>query len=283
MKNERFPIWEIVELDLQSLCNRNCNFCPRYNDRTGIRKDSTGRKINKKMPSEKVYSIIDELNNMGYKGRITFHRLSEPLLDSRYLEFVKYAVSRDLVVIDHTNGDILKKDDNLCKQLDGLVDTFVIGLYDYKNNSERKELESFWIRRFEKTKVQFSTPNEAPAIRQGSDLYNNVEKDKSILDLPCTRRLSGLLIRYDGEVSLCCEDDACEFELGNVFRQSIKDIWWSEKHINIVEDLQNAGSRHNYNLCSKCFKGYKKAIESEKPKFITKIRKLVKSIIFVKE
>ncbi len=253
-----YPIWNTVEIDINSLCNRDCFFCPRYNNRNGIRKDKNGNKIDKKMPTEKVYSILDELSEIGYSGRITFHRLSEALIDSRYLDFVKYAKKKGMEIVDHTNGDVLSKNDTLCKQLDGLVDTFVVGLYDYKTVSERDELVEFWKKRFQKTKIEFSTPTEGPVIRQGSSMYEDAKKDDRILDLPCTRRLTALLIRYDGEVSLCCEDDNCNFNLGNVFEQSIEKMWWSKKHIDIVKDLQKPGSRHHYKLCKKCYKGYGK-------------------------
>ena len=39
MKKERFPIWETVELKINSLCNQDCFFCPQYNNRNRIRKD----------------------------------------------------------------------------------------------------------------------------------------------------------------------------------------------------------------------------------------------------
>jgi len=214
------------------------------------------------MASEKVYSILNELSNLGYSGRITFHRLSESLLDPRYLDFVKYTKNKGMKVEDHTNGDVLMNNKTLCKQLDGLVDTFVVGLYDYKSKSEREELKRFWINKFQKTNIRFSTPIEEPVIRQNSGIYPGAEKDKKILGLPCTRRLSGLLIRYDGGVQLCCEDDACGFNLGNVFEQSIEEIWWSDRHIQIVNDLKKPGSRHNYELCSQCFKGWDNDFEA---------------------
>ena len=69
--------------------------------------------------------------------------------------------------------------------------------------------------------------------------------------LPCFRT-NGLRIRYDGEVSLCCEDDLCTFKLGNVFDSSIKDIWWSEKHIEVVNSLKNKCGRNAYRLCRGC-------------------------------
>lgn len=54
-KTSGFPIWSNLEIDIQSACNRDCEFCPRYHDRSGIRKDAHGRPIRVKMPSEQVY------------------------------------------------------------------------------------------------------------------------------------------------------------------------------------------------------------------------------------
>ena len=279
MRDKNFPIWETVEIDINSLCNRDCYFCPRFNDRSGIRKDEFGNKINKKMPTENVYYIIDELSRLRYSGRITFHRLSEPLLDSRYPEFVKYAKEKGMVVVDHTNGDVLRENVELCKLLDGLVDTFVVGLYDYKTGSEREELKEYWLNKFQKTEIKFSTPIEQPEIRINSKIYSETKKNKNIINLPCARRMSGLLIRYDGEVQLCCDDDACEFNLGNVFNQSLEEIWWSKKHIKIINDLQKPMSRHNHKLCSKCYKGYKNYRKSMKPNFSRKLKNEIKSLI----
>ncbi len=68
---------------------------------------------------------------------------------------------------------------------------------------------------------------------------------------PCHRPLIRMLVQYDGEVCLCCEDTAAAFELGNVHRQSLGEIWYSERHAGIVQDLI-AGRRDRYELCRSC-------------------------------
>ena len=78
------------------------------------------------------------------------------------------------------------------------------------------------------------------------------KKAQEILDLPCFHTES-LLIRYDGNVSLCCWDDYCRFSLGNAFETPIKEIWWSKKHVSTVRNLQLYKSKKNYPLCSVCY------------------------------
>jgi radical SAM protein with 4Fe4S-binding SPASM domain len=248
-----FPIWSSLEIDIQSACNRDCIFCPRHLDRSGIRKDANGNPTYQRMPTEQVYRIIDQAVALGFRGRTKLHRLSEGLLDARYLEFARYIKARGLHLKDDTNGDVLRKNPDLCQKLDGLVDQLTIGLYDYTNEMEKQKEILFWKSKFQKTELVFSLPNEYCIIRQGSKIYAEVTKKAEVLELPCKQPFQFLLIRYDGQVSLCCEDDLCQFNLGNAFTHSLLAIWWSAKHINIARTLQKAGGRHRFDRCSQCY------------------------------
>ena len=251
MMYKNFPMWRQIEIDLHSFCNRDCVFCPRHSDMSGVRKNKYGNKIRKRTPSEKIYDIINQAYELGFKGNISLHRLSEPFLDSRYVDFAKYAKSKGLSIQEFTNGDVLRNNIQLCKKIDGLIDTLIIGLYDYETYNQKDKEMQFWKSRFKKTKVQFSLPREKTRIRQGSKFHSS-KRWNPALNRPC-KVTDLLLIRYDGEVALCCEDDKCSFNLGNAFEKSLKDIWWSEKHINIVNDLQKSGGRRKFKLCKNCY------------------------------
>ncbi|MDM8562400.1 SPASM domain-containing protein [Candidatus Marithioploca araucensis] len=253
-----FPIWTNLEIDIQASCNRDCEFCPRFLDRSGVRKDEHGKQILTKMSSDKVYNLIDQAHKLGFKGKIKLHRLSESLLDKRYVEFAEYIKLKGLRLLENTNGDVLKKNDALCAKLDGLIEHLTIGLYDYKNEREKQEEMAYWRSKFKKTEVAFSLPPDNCTIRQGSKVYFEVLKNPQALELPCTQPYRMILIRYDGNVSLCCEDDGCHFDLGNAFEQSIQEIWWSYKHIKIARTLEKQGGRHKFERCSRCYNGQKK-------------------------
>jgi len=252
-KTSGFPFWENLEIDIQSACNRDCEFCPRFSDRSGIRKDKKGNQIITQMPTEKVYHLINQAAQLNYKGKIKLHRLSESLLDKRYLEFAKYIKSKGLRLLENTNGDVLRANEKLCQQLDGIIEHITIGLYDYKNEQEKQAEIAFWRTRFKKTQVAFSFPPEKCIIRQGAKVYTDIIKDSSALDLPCTQPNRMFLIRYDGNVQLCCEDDGCHFDLGNAFEQSLQEIWWSSKHIKIAKTLEKSRGRHQFKRCSQCY------------------------------
>lgn len=248
-----FPVWSSLEIDIQSLCNRNCDFCPRYLDRSGVRKDANGILIHQKMPTHHVYRIIDQAVALGFQGKIKLHRLSEGLLDDRYPEFATYIKAKGLFLAEDTNGDVLRNNEELCSRLDGLIHHLTIGLYDYRNEMEKQREIFFWRRRFKKTKLSFSLPREHCIIRQGSKIYGEIQKEDAALELPCNQPVHFLHIRYDGNVSLCCEDDQCQFDIGNVFTESLITIWWSYRHISITRTLSKAGGRHHFILCKRCY------------------------------
>jgi len=249
----RFPIWKSLEIDIQSACNRDCTFCPRHLDRSGVRKDAQGRTIHQKMPSAQVYRIIDQAHALGFRGKTKLHRISEGLLDDRYLEFATYIKAKGFLLAEDTNGDVLRRDPELCRKLDGLIDCLTIGLYDYRNELEKQQEILFWRSRFKRTRLSFSLPNEYCLIRQGSQIYAEVPKESQVMEFPCHQPSSFLHIRYDGSVSLCCEDDTCQFDLGNAFTDSLLAIWWSWKHIRIARTLKRAGGRHRFPLCRRCY------------------------------
>jgi len=259
MKRNGVRIWKKLALELQSGCNRDCVFCPRHGDRSGIRKDASGKQIIRKMPTEKAKDIILQAEALGFTGRISFHRLSEGFIDPRYVEMAQFAVDHGLRIYDNTNGDILKKRPELIPSLDGLVEFIKIGMYDYTNWKEKKAEMDFWNAQFKKTRIGFSCPLEAPEIRQDSPLQSEREKrvakrrGQKAIGQACKKPKRALLVRYDGVVQLCCQDDEGHFDLGNAFETPIDEIWWSEKHVNIMKALLEPGGRHQFPRCSQCY------------------------------
>jgi MoaA/NifB/PqqE/SkfB family radical SAM enzyme len=249
-----FPMWKHMGLELQSLCNRDCDWCPRRLDQSGIRKNHQGSPVVEKMPTDNVHSILDQVFELGFRGPIHFHSLSEPLLDDRYLSIASHAHRQGFLIEENTNGDVLISNPELRQQLDGIVDVFNVGLYDCKTEAEELGLMTWWRGAFLKSTVTFSRMAlGTPRIRQNSLLYCIRDQDQRVLEYPCFSPQYQLLIRYDGEVGLCCEDDMCELSLGNAFRERIEDIWWSDKRIAIALDLRKSGSRRAYPLCRACY------------------------------
>jgi len=250
-----FPMWKSLEVEIHSHCNRDCGWCPRFNDRSGVRKDESGRSVRIPMPTEKFHEIIDQAAELGYRGRVSLHRLSEALLDRRFVDLARYVKSKGMKVIEDTNGDVLRKNDMLCSELDGVVHCFNVGLYDYETEEEKRRKMGFWLQRFKKTRITFSLPLEQAFIRQGSELYadSRITKVDAALDVECFMPVGKFLIRYDGEVSFCCEDDSCSFRIGNAFEHSLEEIWWSPRRIQLARQLLEPGGRRAIDYCNTCY------------------------------
>lgn len=75
--------------------------------------------------------------------------------------------------------------------------------------------------------------------------------DLVFTNAPCHRPLIRMLIQYDGEMCHCCEDIHGSFRLGNVHRNSLSELWFSEHHQRIILDLIEA-AREKYQLCRAC-------------------------------
>ena len=253
-------MFERLLIESQSNCNRSCWFCPRTYDRSGKYFDSQGRSFLLQMPTDKILELLDQAQALGFRGRVGFHHFSEPLLDKRNPMLAGEARRRGMVPYLHTNGDVLRHNDELCKEIKDLYAVIVIGLYDYRTNEELKEAQAYWRARLASAKLKFSSIGLS-GIRSSDSMgvpkaLVPTDNRMAIPDLtfgnaPCHRPLIRMIIQYDGEVSNCCEDVYGAFKLGNAYQYSLEELWFSDHHFEIVEDLV-AGRRENYSLCRNC-------------------------------
>ena len=244
------PLFSRILIELNSNCNRDCFFCNRTFDTSGKRLVD-GKRVLKKMPTEHVLRIMDEAVALGFRGKIAFHHMSESFLDERIIKMAWEARKRGLIPYEHTNGDVLRKNLKLCRQAAEVFDYITVGLYDYKNEDELKAEKAYWKVALKGTKVKFSLSGEV--YPRGLTPFDDrmFREKKDYVNAPCTRPFLRLIVHYDGNVALCCEDMTDMFDLGNAFNQSIEDIWYSEKHVQILKDLEQ-GKREKYAACKKC-------------------------------
>jgi radical SAM protein with 4Fe4S-binding SPASM domain len=273
---DTIPMWKSVTLELNSLCNRDCWFCNRFNDRSGVRKGEDGHKINKTMPTWKIIQILEELVSLGYEGPVVFSGYSEPTLDGRLLQLAaavrRFGFSPRL----RTNGDLIRKHgQEYSDQLAEAFDEIVFGQYDYSNDEERcldlleimyklrkaKSIDrSIKFRDGDYLVPEFNIDEEKFISRYGC---SRSDWNKEAIHMTCPEPLKRLVIRYDGDVSICCVTDL--HSIGNLFIRSIRDLWWSREHIRFVRDLMRKGRRKLYEPCRECYYGsdYPKAVREK--------------------
>jgi len=257
---QSIPLFERLEIESQSHCNRNCWFCPRTFDRSGKYKDEFGQSMMQQMPTEVILELLNQAQTLGFDGQTTFHINSEPLLDPRNPMLARQAKLRGMKPRLNTNGDVLLQDDGLCDEIREVYDLIIIGIYDYRTSEEFDNAKRFWETRLSDFPLKFSP------IKMGGDrsLYSIgirralVPKDErasvpclTFANAPCHRPLIRMLIQSDGEMIFCCDDLAGDFHLGNIYEHSIEALWYSDEHVKIIQELK-AGRRDVYPLCRKC-------------------------------
>jgi radical SAM protein with 4Fe4S-binding SPASM domain len=254
------PLFERLEIETQSHCNRSCWFCPRVYDRSGAYLDADGAPVIVQMPTATIIDILDQAQAMGFDGLVSFHFYSEPLLDKRNAEFARAARARGMKPYLHTNGDVLKNNDDLCAIVVELYAYVVVGLYDYQTDGELQSLKDFWGKKLAGVDLKFSTIGDvdAKSAKSMSIPRALVPTDRRIAvpDLtfkngPCHRPLIRMFLRYDGEMCFCCEDMNADFALGNINSATLEQLWGSDRHQERLADLV-AGHRQKYPLCQNC-------------------------------
>ena len=82
------------------------------------------------------------------------------------------------------------------------------------------------------------------------------KKDKVSLKACCKYPFYQLNITANGNVGICCLDVYVEYPLGNVNRQTLKEIWGGDIYIKFRQMLLK-GDRSLFKMCQGCdFRGY---------------------------
>jgi radical SAM protein with 4Fe4S-binding SPASM domain len=256
----RIPLFERLLIESQSSCNRSCWFCPRTYDRSGKYLEQTGRPAANSMPTEQVLQLLDQAQALGFRGPTAYFHYSEPLLDKRHLLLADAARKRGMQPFTHTNGDVLKHDPDMCSAAGDAYALIIVGLYDYRTNEELEQARASWRNRLAGANLKFSpialsaahsaSTVGIPRALVPSDARFPVP-DLMFSNAPCHRPLIRMTIQHDGEMCLCCEDTYGAFALGNAYQHSLEELWFSARHIDIVEDLLE-GRREKYELCRQC-------------------------------
>jgi radical SAM protein with 4Fe4S-binding SPASM domain len=254
------PLFERLIIESHAFCNRACWFCPRTYDRSGNYLDRDAQPVSHRMETTTIHEILDQAKALGFTGRVGFHHYSEPLLDDRNVDLARAARERGMSPYLHTNGDRLRREPALCRDVERVYEHVVVGLYDYDTAEELEEARREWRERLPSARLDFSpigrsTARVVPSVVTPRALVpfdkRMAAPDVAFVNGPCHRPLVRMLIKHDGEMANCCEDLTGAFGLGNVHEHSIEALWFSDAHVRIVQDLV-AGRRADYALCRSC-------------------------------
>lgn len=239
-------LFQIFELETSSFCHRTCKSCLRnsHPDR-----DAVESWFNQKfMPIETIHNLFGQLVEMDFRGDVCLQHYNEPLLDKRISEIARYAKSlnRFNSVFICTSADQVTEES--AAELDGAFDHMFVALY--MDEEKQKRRSAFLDSVFKKTKLIYTHGTHIPTHFSPLFDVNTLAKDHR--DRPCTLPQQRLIINHMGDCLLCCDDMVNNFDLGNIRDYSLHELWFNEKHQQIIRDLEVAGGRKKHPYCANC-------------------------------
>jgi len=238
------PLFSRVEIETINRCNGSCTFCP-------VNKNDDKRP-HAKMTTELYEKILTELHELDYSGTLALFANNEPFLDTRLEAFTKKA--RELLpkvrIEIYTNGTLLKPERFI--EIIPYLDLLAIDNYsdELKWHEPIKKIREYLRHDPEyKSKVSIRMRRETALMStRGGQAPNN--NKKKTLPISCLLPFYHLYIRPDGKIGLCCVDALYKYTLGDVSKQSLKEVWYSENYTDIREKIREG--RHTLEVCRYC-------------------------------
>lgn len=209
-----------VSIETVYFCNRKCEWCP--NKDRELSRDNV-------MTDKCFDKIIDELSAINYAGEIHPYFRNEPGCDPHIVDKIyklRLAFSQNVISV-HTNGDYGKD--------------FFKWIPDPYPGANRLQVNKYDDPRF----------RQSQHFRCFSNRAGKVEVAPEKTRKQCSFPMFKIMIMYDGNVPLCCNDWDCEIKLGNILEKSLMDIWNSET-AKIYRNYHAIGRGKELVLCKKC-------------------------------
>ncbi len=247
MENDQVPQPLIVNLETINRCNSTCEFC-------------TANKYAEKRPYKRMedslfYSVIDQLHDWNYKGHLTMYGNNEPWLDTRIVEFHKYAREKlpDSYIFMSTNGLLLDVDK--VKAIVPYVNQLIINNYclDMKLHDNLKEIWDYVKANPDEFKdvdilIQMRYIKAVLTNRAGS--APNKQATQKVIKETCLMPYTDMWITPDGRLGICCCDNFEVTELANLSEVSLPEAWNTVKYQQLRELVKDG--RQNYPFCKHC-------------------------------
>lgn len=263
-------------VEITNICNRSCSFCP------GTKREP------RRMTTDEFAHILDQLH--GLTEYIYLHVMGEPLTHPQLCDFIAMAADVGFKCSITTNGTLLSKmGDRLLEsgvyKINVSIHSFEEGTREeylsyinscikFADEASRKGVLTvlrLWNKGYDEGRNvdtlsllknyfiadEWRESNNGARIRHRLHLdYGDRFEwpDMSADDMGDRVFCHGLgdhfAILADGRVVPCCLDREAAIELGNVYRDSLKEVLLSERATRIKEGFKNKCATEE--LCRKC-------------------------------
>lgn len=258
---------KVLQIETTNYCNGKCIFCTHNKiKKRGVMKNKLFEKILIDSKEIKTLEIVIPMLN------------GEPFSDKEILtklRLINKILPRKRIIL-YTNGSFLnEKILNELKKIRSLTLNFslngncketrkkLMGLDDYEYVIKMIFIYSKFEKPYQvsfvadpsvdfKEFVEFSQKwgEHAQLIRYAN--YAGRNFDTLGPKLNCIRAIEYMTVLYDGDVNLCCMDSPAKIIFGNLKKQSVKEIWESEKRQEYIKGHLNAKVMK---ICDNCTGG----------------------------
>jgi radical SAM protein with 4Fe4S-binding SPASM domain len=209
------------------------------------------RKNQGQMSEELFLELLKQLQEIDYRGRISYHFYNEPLLSKnleRFVGLTKSYLPKCWIEL-YTNGTLL--DEQRLRTLLSLgVDKFTVtkhhGSKDYPFEALLARLEPPV-----RARIKFQNYKQLVLTNRGGLVKVGKSEGKPPLGLPCLIPSTVVIVTVNGNIVPCFEDYNEENVMGNLREKSLMEIWNSEKYVRFRADLK-AKKRFAYPVCKDC-------------------------------
>ena len=268
----------LVDIELASACNLSCPMCYTISDEFKA-------KVTKGLMDFDIFKkIIDEIKDKVYSVRLSFR--GESTLHRHFIECIEYAKNAGIKeVATLTNGWRLKGDylrkvvdagiDWITVSIDGVGETYesirkpikfeeiVSNLTELAELKKRENLtrplvkvQGIWpaVKKDPETYYQiFSKISDLVAFNPLIDYLRN-DSDVVFEDrFSCPQLYQRLVIGSDGKVMMCSNDEDGEEIVGDMYTQSIHEIWHGDELNRIRKTHAELDGFKCMGVCKKCY------------------------------
>ncbi len=228
-------------------CNSTCSFC------------AANRNVESRpfcrMSDELFQKIVCQLADWDYSGYISLFANNEPFMDTRIIEFHKHIREKlpKAKIKVFTNGLLL--DWKKFREIAPYVDLFIINNYCRNGELHPNIAELYGNLKknpglHEKIDVQIKIRYIGEILTNRGGTSPNKEETQTIIKEPCLFPYTDMTIYPDGRAGVCCCDVREVTDLGNIYKETIQEIWNGYRYENVRQKLRNG--RHGNKFCEHC-------------------------------
>ncbi len=301
---ERLPYPSNMILDIHSYCNASCKVCPYPELSNKLSMGFMEEWLFKKIVDE--FSLI--VRNFPVRGHIVFCNMGEPFVDKHIFDKISYVLDAGLELVLQTNAYLLTPDKTkrlidtgfrgsiyvschgitpaVYKQIMGmdiertlsniefLIDNYPRDMIQIRAIAHNWPLGEAWKvkRRWKKrgVGVKIFLPNSRTGLVPGCLSWRLKYPGNKLRGCKKTLPLRDMVVSFNGDAVLCCEDMGRRVVLGNLREASIQEVWNSDKAMDILAKVFLGKSSEDDFICKRCefgrstvFKRFIKSIDNE--------------------